>query len=156
MITTLSAVRAICIYRDWEVSNLSIQKLLYISQMIHLGRYSENQEKLNPLIKSSFHAWAYGPVIPSVYKKLKMFGAENVQDFYTLAIESAPDESQVEYETIKYVCEKLKEFKSHQLVAYTHNEDGAWRLLYKNDPNITIPNIDIYHEYQRRFHKKSG
>jgi|GEM_PF-6636616 len=53
----LSAARAICELRDWEVSNLELQKILYIAHMVYLGETDSH-----PLIKENFEAWDYGPV----------------------------------------------------------------------------------------------
>ena len=56
-----------------KVSHKKLQKLLYYIEawnMVHLG---------NPLIDEEFEAWVHGPVLPSLYKKLKTFGFNNLE-----------------------------------------------------------------------------
>lgn len=155
-----SAVRAICVYSGWTRSNLSIQKLLYIAHMIHLGRHSDGPERLAPLVRSDFFAWMYGPVVPSVYHELKMFGVKNVVDFSSLRHApdppSHPEESDTGYYTVKYVCDSLRGVDSHRLVAYTHSVDSAWSRHYNSKkPDTIIPKEAIYDEYQRRYGQKT-
>ena len=47
-VSALSAAKTFCELRDWKISNLELQKLLYIAQMLHLGRYG------TPLISERF------------------------------------------------------------------------------------------------------
>lgn len=43
----------------WARSNLELQKLYYLSQLLHLG------EKKAPLFYERLEAWGYGPVCPN-------------------------------------------------------------------------------------------
>lgn len=52
----------------YAVTNLKLQKLLYYAQGFHLAVYGE------PLFEEEIQAWAHGPVIPSVYNRLKRYG----------------------------------------------------------------------------------
>ena len=45
----------------WSVSNLKMQKILYIAHQYHLGNYGE------PLVHALFEAWDYRPVHPDLY-----------------------------------------------------------------------------------------
>ncbi|WP_346239380.1 Panacea domain-containing protein [Niabella insulamsoli] len=55
-----------------NVSHKKLQKLLYYVEAWHLVNFN------SPLIKEDFEAWIHGPVIPSVYHKLKNFGFNNL------------------------------------------------------------------------------
>jgi uncharacterized phage-associated protein len=55
-----------------DLSNLKIQKLLYYAQGFHLALYE------SPLFLEELEAWDHGPVVPSVYHELKLFGANPV------------------------------------------------------------------------------
>jgi len=48
-VPALLAARTICELRDWSVSNLELQKILYFAQMIHLGETDGH-----PLIGENF------------------------------------------------------------------------------------------------------
>lgn len=70
-ITTRQATKLICNISGWSVSNLQLQKILYISHMYNLG-VTEG----DPLITDNFEAWDYGPVIPTLYHEVKGFGSK--------------------------------------------------------------------------------
>jgi uncharacterized phage-associated protein len=58
---------------------MKIQKLVYFAHGWHLGRDS------GPLISEPIEAWDYGPVVPTLYRDLKPYGAgaitEHLKDF---------------------------------------------------------------------------
>lgn len=53
--------------REYEITNLKIQKLLYYSQSIYLALYDE------PLFDDNLEAWRLGPVCPKAYKYYASF-----------------------------------------------------------------------------------
>lgn len=108
--------------------------------MVHLGRFG------TPLIDESFEAWDYGPVVPLLYHKMKIFGADPVGDRFYNATSLAPETDAVLVE----VCEKLKNYSGGQLVANTHNPRGAWAANYAPRSNKAISNDDIIKEYRTR------
>jgi uncharacterized phage-associated protein len=128
--------------RGWTLSNLELQKLLYIAHMIHLGREQA------PLVNETFEAWDYGPVLPSLYRQAKMFGKHPVKDIFYAEV--APVSSP-EGKTIRDVAEFLASKPAAELIAITHWSKGAWAKHYqKGVRNIRIPNPDILQEYQDR------
>jgi uncharacterized phage-associated protein len=52
-----------------NISNLKLQKLVYYAQGFHLALYG------SPLFQEPIEAWAHGPVVRSLYRKYKDFGA---------------------------------------------------------------------------------
>ena len=40
-VNSLSAARTLCELRDWKLSNLELQKLLYLAEMYNLGMYDQ-------------------------------------------------------------------------------------------------------------------
>lgn len=54
------------------LTNMSLNKLLYIANGCYLADYSEL------LVEDKFEAWDYGPVIPRVYSCFKAFGSEPI------------------------------------------------------------------------------
>ena len=62
-----------CNDREYDISNLRLQKLLYFIQAYYLGLKNKM-----PLFKEDFEAWDFGPVIPCVYQEYKAFGGSNI------------------------------------------------------------------------------
>lgn len=143
-VSSLIAAKKVCQFRDWQASNLEIQKTLYIAHMVSLGR-SEGQ---TPLVTENFQAWDYGPVLPNVYSKAKVFGDSPVQNiFQQYANLTAGDEANIIKETVAMLAGK----SPGELVAITHWEKGAWAAYYRPGARgITIPNSKILEEYRRR------
>jgi uncharacterized phage-associated protein len=70
----MQAARMVCEHGSWRVTNLSLQKILYIAQMLFMGEHNTR------LIDTDFEAWDYGPVSPEVYRKVRIFGANPIQE----------------------------------------------------------------------------
>ena len=130
----------------WSVSNLKMQKILYLSHMVCLGRYQ------TPLVGTPFEAWDFGPVQPSLYHKLKRFGAGNVRDvFYG---EEMLTEGRG-YEVLQDMY-PLCSFSPGELVGLTHRDGGAWSKVYKpGAKGIVIDNSLVSEEYTKLFLESS-
>lgn len=127
--------------RGWSLSNLALQKTLYIANMIYLGRNGSS------LIPEGFEAWDYGPVLPGLYGQCAMFGAKPVKDvfYFTTELPSA------EQGFLKGVVDYLAPMTPGQLVGITHWPKGAWAKVYKPGARHTpIPNSLIADEYRDR------
>lgn len=138
----IDAARRICELGDWGVSNLKLQKILYMAQMVHLGRTGER------LIDAGFQAWDYGPVLPEIYQRAKMFGSDPIVGIFSHA-EST--EGKEEDAVLVEAAENLMHRSPGELVAETHWSKGAWAKNYRpNVWGIAIPDRDIIDEYERR------
>src|SRR5579863_3866825 len=51
------------------ISNLKLQKLVYYAQGFHLAIFGA------PLFPEDIYAWNHGPVVPSLYREYRRFGA---------------------------------------------------------------------------------
>jgi len=58
---------------DDELSNMKLQKLLYYAQGHHLAK------KHGALFTGEIEAWSHGPVVPSVCRAFKDFGAASIE-----------------------------------------------------------------------------
>jgi uncharacterized phage-associated protein len=121
-----------------------VNKILYLAHMMSLGR-SDGER---PLVSQSFQAWDYGPVLPSVYHRLKAFGSDPAQDVF----HAFPDISRTpEGELIDEAAAALANVRPGQLIANTHWKDGAWARYYQPGiRGIVIPNAAILDEYRAR------
>jgi uncharacterized phage-associated protein len=126
----------------WSLSNLEMQKLLYLAHMFHLGQYGK------PLVSGHFEAWDYGPVHPDLYHRIKIFGSSPVENvFHSVNKPQEGTEAQLLDDVFKHFANQ----RPGRLVAITHWDKGAWARHY--DPgtrNVIIPNEDILDEYRER------
>ena len=140
MISVFSAAKHLATCSDWSLSNLELQKLLYLAHMFYLGRTDK------PLVHGQFEAWAYGPVHPPLYHKVKVFGSSPVENIF----HSYSDLSKgPEKEIISEVYDALGNSGSARLVSATHRKGGAWDLNYvPGMRHCIISNEDILTEYR--------
>lgn len=141
-ISSHAAAKVICEQGGWRVTNLALQKILYIAHMVHLGRSGAR------LINAQFEAWDYGPVIPELYHRVKVFGDRPVQNvFYSARDVSHTEEGRTLQEAGQHFLAK----QPGELVAMTHWKDGAWARNYRPGVRgIIIPDSDIVNEYRAR------
>lgn len=100
------------------------------------------------LVDTEFEAWDYGPVSPEVYKRVRMFGANPIQDVFFFEPRSN-DGLRESY--LHNVSTYLAAKKAAELVSITHWKDGAWARNYRPGARgIVIPDGDILDEYRRR------
>jgi uncharacterized phage-associated protein len=146
-LSAMQAARQICEHGSWKVTNLSLQKILYISQMLFMGENGGSR-----LIDTEFEAWDYGPVSPEIYRCVRMFGANPIQDVFFFEPRSH-DGLRESY--LHNVSTYLTGKKAGELVAITHWKDGAWAKNYRPGAHGTaIPDADIVDEYRRRTEPK--
>ncbi len=140
------ALRRLCELKDWTVTNLEAQKLLYFAHMIALGE-SEGER---PLVSERFQAWDYGPVLPSAYREVKIFGDKPIKPFLFSHRKTISTEFDDVFET---TLAEIGNFSSSKLVAESHWPEGAWAEFYNAGARgIEIPNKAILAEYRKRIH----
>jgi len=143
-----SVAKYICKKSGWTVSNLQLQKLMYLAQMIYMGR---NNGK--PLFDGTFQAWDYGPVEPNLYHTVKGYGSGRIPDVFSGALGFEEDDPR--RKVMDDVCKRFLKFSAGDLVDITHSDKGAWAEYYTpRARNIIIPDEAIFDEYKRRNPKK--
>lgn len=139
-----TAAKYVCQKSGWRLSNLPLQKLLYLAQVDFIG--SQFGERL---IDTAFEAWNYGPVSPDLYHKVKMFGASPVHDVFFDALALRSDS--LRKATLDEVCDKFLGLNPGKLIEATHWDHGAWAKKYEPDiRHILITDRDIADEYRAR------
>lgn len=96
------------------ISNLKLQKLLYYAQGFHLAMNDGN-----PLFDENITAWAYGPVVESVYRDFKQYGSGAIpvpEDIDTSMF------SKDQLELIEEIYEVYGQFSALRLMQLTHSE----------------------------------
>jgi len=140
------------IYEDLPLSNISMQKILYFAQGIHLAEFGK------PLFANKIYAWEYGPVIKEVYHKFKKFGNNHIvkqiqiitflgEDFLSLKADLSKSEQQF----LSEIWDSFKEYDPFQLVALTHIPGSPWHTIYRkhngNPPRDTVVPINAMNDY---------
>lgn len=148
--------------RDRVLSNLRLQKYLYLSQFMSIGLYGFG------LFTDDIEAWEYGPCIPNIYSRFKMYGSIGILVLGWDNKKYVPDvlgnkllyEEPNKYD--KIVIDKAIEFcdkyTDKELTDICHNQDcydlarcGAYlkcRLCSNGNIIYLIPESAIYNYIQ--------
>lgn len=132
--------------KDYGVSNLKLQKLLYFIQAYFLI-HSMNFEAC---FEEKIEAWDFGPVVPDAYHEYKQYGSTDIPPIKTYIDfnEENPwnstimefDDNCISEENkklIKEVVDKLSRFSATDLVNITHNQ-APWKDVYVQYENNEI------------------
>lgn len=128
-------------YKSYKrtITNLKLQKLLYYIQGYFFKVFKKrafDEEIVN---------WTYGPVVPEIYHKFKIFGPEPLEIFDDEDIDMALfilNEFPEEKKLIDRIIEKSFEFDAFKLVDMTHSE-MPWRST-KLHEEISVEYIKDY------------
>ncbi|WP_267396983.1 MULTISPECIES: Panacea domain-containing protein [unclassified Sphingomonas] len=127
--SVLVAARTLGQESGWSLSNLVMQKVLYVAQMLHLGRTGK------PLIAEEFQAWDYGPVVPKLYHALKRHERDIIPNI------DAPTTfpwGSTEAFAIADAYSMMQHMSPSELIAYTHRQGGAWERHYQQGPKSSM------------------
>ena len=139
-----TVAKYLCELSDWTLSNLPLQKIMYVSQMEFMGENGGRR-----LVDTRFEAWDNGPVSPDLYHKIKAFGSSRVLDVFSEARRFLPTDPRAD--VLKRVYSKLRNRSPGSLIELTHWEKGAWAENYvPGVKGIVIPDDDILAEFTRR------
>ncbi|WP_349368156.1 Panacea domain-containing protein [Salinarimonas sp.] len=139
-----SAAKYLCEKSGWSLSNLELQKLLYLAQVEHAFRNDGA-----PLVETAFQAWDYGPVVPALYRRLRMFGANPVRDVFRDARRiRAGSPSEI---SLRATWEQFGSVEPGELIEVSHWDKGAWAARYEPGVReIGITQRDIAAEARNR------
>jgi uncharacterized phage-associated protein len=121
-----------------QVSPLKLIKLVYIAHGWHLALTGK------PLINDPPEAWKYGPVIPSLYHELKIYGNEpvaaKIRDFelapgpeigFNYVEIQPPDENIKKF--LQSIWKAYGHFSGLQLSALTHQPNTPWHHTWEKE-----------------------
>ena len=122
------------------ITNMRLNKMLYFAQAMSLV-------KLNaPIYQDEIEAWAYGPVIPSIYNKYKTYGRKEIEEVdgnYTSDCFSSD-----ELEILLYTVNSYDKYSTNELVRLTHVKGGPWDVAYNIKNNKIISKDEIRNYYK--------
>lgn len=124
-----------------DISNMKLQKLVFFAQLL-----SVRVDMKRPLVSSDFHAWDYGPVSPTLYRKIKRFGANYLSLDNPEVAAVFADCTPISKETddwanavIETVWERLRDRSAVELSMLTHRRGSPWEVVYNRDRYGVIP-----------------
>ncbi|WP_368164006.1 Panacea domain-containing protein [Aeromonas sp. R6-2] len=131
-----------------ELSNLQLQKLVYIAHGYLLGW------KGHSLIKEPIQAWRYGPVIQDVYHHFKENGRNKVPTEGIDALEFDPIFTPDEITCLNGVLDLYASRTPESLITITHQKDTPWDEIWNNRGGklsyfAEIPNKVIQNHYRK-------
>ena len=137
-----SAARYLCELSGWKLSNLQLQKMLYLADMNFVG------QGRGRLLDEDFEAWDYGPVLPSLYHTCKAFGPKPIPNVFWGAVDiRGTPEAQI----LDTAWNNLRGQNPGRLVENTHWAGGAWAQRYvPGARGIKITSHDMVNEYRKR------
>jgi uncharacterized phage-associated protein len=133
------------------VTQMKLQKILYFAHGLHLAQYHA------PLIKETFQAWKFGPVIPRIYHTYKLYGSMPITntDIAYLVDRPAPHFNDEANEIIEVTWKTLKNIDGIKLSQWTHQDDSPWKKHYEEQVlSKEIPNEEIERYFAEKFIKK--
>lgn len=131
------------------LTQMKLQKMVYFAQGIYLALNKE------PLVKDTFQAWKYGPVIPGIYHTYKYYGSSPINDTEwvlsvhedEIALSHLNDKA---WEAIDYTWDLLKDTNAGKLSNWTHKAGSPWAKNYSEGVNeVTIPNNEIQQYFEQ-------
>ena len=133
------------------ISPLKMQKLVYYAYVWYLVLTGKR------LFAEPIEAWAMGPVTPSLYGDLKIYGSAPIPEAY-LGNKADTDEIFVKLknqtEVLRGVYEKYDTLTAFELVVLTHNEkpwvEARKGLKPEEQSNKPIADSDIISFYQQK------
>ncbi len=122
------------------ISNLKMQKLVYYA---YAWTLTINKQRL---FTESIEAWENGPVIPTLYQKLKKYGAAPIKENFLEAqsIESIKSKFSPQIlKTLDKVYEQYMTLTAFELVVLTHSEKPWRESRKKHTDNQNEPISDF-------------
>lgn len=127
-----------------DVTNLALNKLVYFAHGIYFSTFSTR------LVKNSFEAWQYGPVIQVLYDAFKTYGnspirtrarrfnaAEHAYEEITEGV--APQDALI----VDGVFDMFSPMTAGELVALSHVEGSPWATLWASEELVVRPGMII-------------
>lgn len=140
--TPLSAAACMCRAADWQINPLDLQRVLYLAELVHVGRHGVS------MLTEPFEAGLYGPTIASVFRKCRVFGARRVKNIFR----SVPHiDNRVTLDHCLEATASLAGLSSGKLVSEVQGRDSAWLQYYVPRRRRVIPVAAIQAHYERRF-----
>ncbi|MGJ5092181.1 Panacea domain-containing protein [Bradyrhizobium oligotrophicum] len=143
-----------CEKRGVEVTNLSLQKLVYFCHAWSLI------ELHSPLVAHRFEAWEFGPVLPYLYREFRGNDRSPIRR-RACRIDPATGQSQVvpykfdaaTTDVLRKIIAFYSRLRPGDLVELTHVKGGPWYKVWNHSGSVN-PGMKIADEDIVRFYSK--
>lgn len=133
-----------------KVTPLSLQKMLYFMQGIHMALFGRE------LFPEDCQAWAHGPVFKEVYEAFRDFQYRPIEDTRFLILQDRLQElSDHEKKVIDLVVESLGRYNGKTLERITHGE-APWKEARKDCKAGQRSNRVIAKESMRKYFQEAA
>ena len=123
----------------YGISNLKLQKVLYFVQ----AEFLVSKEDHSPCFSDTIEAWDFGPVVPAVYHRYKVYGGSFIPHSISDPLLSLYQQISEDDKTlINGMVDQLKDYSASTLVRVTHNQD-PWKNAYVRGFSNPISNHAI-------------
>ncbi len=135
-----------CDEKDYNLSNLKLQKILYFVQAYFLCA----EETQKACFAETIEAWDFGPVVPVAYHEYKRFGNTNIprimtyieydeSNFWNSKVKAFNDDviDERDKATIRRLVDKFVKYSTTSLVNITHRQ-APWKDAYVPGRGNTI------------------
>lgn len=134
----------------YHLNSMKLQRLLFLTQAYSLQLYRD------AMIDDAFVKWEYGPVIPSIYHRLKEYKAGNLTDYIyetkfkegeldKVYYSSIAKKDKLSWEIIHYIANYYKEQKGSELSNLILQHD-AWEKLGSIGDIINFEQIKMFYD----------
>lgn len=121
-----------------SISHLKLQKLLYFAQAAHLALEGSK------LFEDKIEAWAFGPVVLSVYQDFRQYGNKPIQEPKNKKYKTVITLSDRKF--LEQIWEIFGKFSASRLVDITHGH-RPWQSAYKaKNKEITSKVLKEYYK----------
>ena len=76
MLNFANHILAVAYENNLSINNLRLQKIMYFA----MREQKDNYELLSKMYDEPFYIWRYGPTVPSIYRKFRIYGASSIID----------------------------------------------------------------------------
>lgn len=137
-------------YREGlQLTNMQLQKLVFFAHGAHLAAYGQ------PLINEPIKAWDFGPVIPSLYEKLRGYGAMAVPHLIDQWERIHPNSS--DFQAVRSAWKAYGHLDAWTLSDITHQPGSPWEQVWNNGGRYSdIPDYVIQQYYLNRINRGSS
>lgn len=126
-----------------DLTNMKLQKLVYISYGVLLAMFDQD------LVYNNVHAFEWGPVYPSLYKKLSHYGKSRITELIPVedGLDVIPATDKVSLNTIAAVWKVYGKMSAIKLSELTHQPDTPWANTWTAEKYARIPKHEISAHY---------
>ncbi len=129
-----------------DLTPMKLQKLVYFAQGWSLALAGK------PLFNDPIEAWQFGPVVKTLYRRLKRYGRSSIKDYLRpensdpLMLEA---KAEGERKIVEEVWRVYKNYSGCALVTLTHNEGTPWSVAVEQADNAFGAEInrEVIREY---------